>query len=205
MINASRTRNLACHECDLLQLEIELAPGSIARCRRCGAELFRNNPNALERALALTAGGALLFIISNVFPIMGLKVNGDVVQTTLLGAVVVLYRDGMWLVAALVAFTTILTPLLEIMAMLYLLLPLQLQSVTHERAAIFRALLQVRAWRMIEVFFIGVLVALVKLEHLAEIIPGTALWSFAVLMLLLTAASAAFDPRALWARFEAAR
>ncbi|HSB97587.1 MAG TPA: paraquat-inducible protein A [Spongiibacteraceae bacterium] len=205
MINAPHTHYLACHECDLLQLEIELTPGSIARCCRCGAVLFRNSPNALERALALTVGAALLFIISNAFPVMGLKVNGDVVQATLIGTVVVLYRDGMWLIAALVAFTTVLTPLLEIMAMLYLLLPLQLQRVTYEPSAIFRTLLQVRAWRMIEVFVIGVLVALVKLEHLAEIIPGIALWSFAALMLLLTAASAAFDPRALWARFEATR
>jgi paraquat-inducible protein A len=134
-----------------------------------------------------------------------LKVNGDVVQATLMGTVGMLYREGSWLVAALVAFTAILTPLLEIVAMLYLLLPLKLQRLTREPSAIFRGLLQIRAWRMVEVFVIGVLVALVKLEHMAEIVPGVALWSFGGLMLLLTAACAAFDQRALWARFEAAR
>lgn len=204
-MNAPHAHYLACHECDLLQLEIALAPGSMARCSRCGAELFRNRPDTLERALALTVAAALLFIISNAFPVLGLKVGGDVVQATLIGTVMVLYRDGSWIVAALVAFTTILTPLLEIMAMLYLLLPLKLQRITHEPSAIFRGLLQVRAWRMIEVFVIGVLVALVKLEHLAQIIPGVALYSFGGLMLLLTAASSAFDRRALWARLEAAR
>jgi paraquat-inducible protein A len=205
LINIPHTRYLACHECDLLQREIELAPGSIARCCRCSAELFRSNPNALEHALAFTVGAALLFIISNAFPVVGLKVNGDVIQATLIGTVVALYGEGMWLVAALVAFTTVLTPLLEIMAILYLLLPLQWQRVTHGPSIIFRALLQVREWRMVEVFVIGVLVAVVKLQHLAEVIPGVALWSFAALMLLLTAASVAFDSRALWARFEAAR
>lgn len=204
-MNAPHTHYLACHECDLLQLDIELLPGSIARCSRCGAELFRNSPDALERALALTVAAALLFVISNAFPVLGLKVNGDVVQATLIGTVMVLYNDGSWLVAALVAFTTILTPLLEILAMLYLLLPLKMQRLMREPSAIYRGLLQVRGWRMIEVFVIGVLVALVKLEHLAEIIPGVALWSFGALMLLLTAASTAFDRRALWARREAAR
>jgi paraquat-inducible protein A len=203
--NTSSARHIACHECDLLQLEVELAPSSVARCCRCGAELFRNRPDTLERSLALSVAAAFLFIISNAFPILGLKVSGDVVQATLIGTVGMLYREGSWLVAALVAFTAILTPLLEIVAMLYLLLPLKLQRLTHEPSAIFRGLLQIRAWRMVEVFVIGVLVALVKLEHMAEIVPGVALWSFGGLMLLLTAASAAFDPRALWARFEAAR
>ena len=52
---------------------------------------------------------------------------------------------------------------------------------------------------------LGVLVSLVKLAHLAGVVPGIALWSFAALMFVMTAVAAVFDPRDLWARVEAAR
>ena len=40
---------IACHECDLLQRETVLPGGGIARCTRCGAELYRNRPDSLNR------------------------------------------------------------------------------------------------------------------------------------------------------------
>jgi paraquat-inducible protein A len=56
---------------------------------------------------------------------------------------------------------------------------------------------------MVEVFMLGVLVSLVKLAHLAGIVPGIALWSFGALMLVMAAISAVFDPRALWQAAQA--
>jgi paraquat-inducible protein A len=52
---------------------------------------------------------------------------------------------------------------------------------------------------------LGTLVSLAKLSHLASVKPGIALWSFAVLMLLLAAGAVSFDARALWSRVEATR
>ena len=62
----------ACHECDLLQRETPLAPGGTARCPRCGAVLYRNQPDGLDRTLAYTLGAAALFVVANSFPIVGL-------------------------------------------------------------------------------------------------------------------------------------
>jgi paraquat-inducible protein A len=58
---------------------------------------------------------------------------------------------------------------------------------------------------MVEVMMLGVLVALVKLAHLAEIVLGAALWSLAALVVLLAAAAATFEPRELWAHRQAVR
>ena len=43
---------------------------------------------------------------------------------------------------------------------------------------------------MTEVLILGMLVALVKLAHIAGVVPGIALWAFGALMLLLAAISA---------------
>jgi hypothetical protein len=46
-------------------------------------------------------------------------------------------------------------------------------------------------------------VSLIKLGNLAVVVPGIALWSFGVLILLLTAIGASFDAREFWMRAEA--
>lgn len=177
--------------------------GGIARCQRCGGMLFRSHPDGLERALAFTLGALVLFAICNAFPIVGLEVNGDLIQATLLGTASLLYRDGMGIVAVLLLFTTFLAPLAHLLAMLYVLAPLRYGHPPPATALVIRTLTQIRHWGMIEVFVLGILVSLVKLADLAKIVPGIALWSFAALMILFTAACVAFDPRQVWARLEA--
>lgn len=53
---------------------------------------------------------------------------------------------------------------------------------------------------MIEVLMLGLLVALVKLQHIATVVPGVAIWAFGAVMVLLAAAAVTFNPRAIWAR-----
>jgi paraquat-inducible protein A len=48
-------------------------------------------------------------------------------------------------------------------------------------------------------------VSLVKLAGMANVEPGIALWSFGGLLLMIAAAVASFDARAIWARLELAR
>jgi paraquat-inducible protein A len=65
-----------------------------------------------------------------------------------------------------------------------------------------RLLRRIQPWSMMEVFLVGILVAVTKLVDMAEVIPGLALWAFALLILVLAGATASFDPEALWERLE---
>ena len=188
----------ACHECDLLQREPTLPPGGVARCPRCNAVLFRDIPDSVDRGLAFTLGAAFLFIISNVFPIVGLEAAGIRSVTSLYGAVEMIWKNDMEGVAALVFITTILIPAVQLSLMLYVLLPLKLGQVPQGLAPILRVLQSVRPWSMTQVFILGVLVALVKLVHLAHVVPGIALWTFGGLILLSTGAMASFNMHELW-------
>jgi len=194
----------ACHECDLLQHEVPLPEGGVAHCPRCGAELYRSHPESLERTLALTTGAILLFAIANAFPIVGIRMEGQVVQTTLFHTVQMLFDNDMKSLSALVFLTTMIMPALELFALTYLLLPLKLGSVPPHFALVFRMLHAVQPWAMIEVLMLGVLVSLVKLAGLANVVPGIALWSFGALMMMMAAIAATFSPRAVWERLAAA-
>ena len=198
MLNRSQPGVIACHECDLLQRDRTLTARGVVRCVRCQAELYRYHPAGLDRSLAFTLGALILFLIANLFDMVGLSAQGNVVQTTLFGTVLALHRNGMDSIAILVFLTTILMPAAQILAMCYLMLPLRLGRAPHFFAPVMRVLQSVKPWGMTEVFMLGVLVALTKLAHMASVIPGVALVAFVGLILLLTAASAAFDGRTLW-------
>ena len=93
---------IACHECDLLH-RIPVQQGSgVARCRRCNALLHRSVRNSLDRTLALTFAGVILFIVANSFPFLAFKLQGQETQTTLISGVQDLYDQGMWEIAILV-------------------------------------------------------------------------------------------------------
>ncbi|MCC8403227.1 paraquat-inducible protein A [Paraburkholderia sp. MMS20-SJTN17] len=194
---------IACPECDLLQREVHVPEGGALRCRRCHAQLYRDLPNGLDRALAFSLAAVVLFGVSNVYPIVGLSVNGTVVETTLLGAVNVLYNDGKWPIAGLVFATTVLMPILQTVSMLWLLVPLKFDRTPWGGPVIFRLCCLCQPWGMTEVLILGLLVALVKLSHIAAVVVGPALWSFGALMFVLAAAGAAFDTRILWLRVAA--
>ncbi|RZF30523.1 paraquat-inducible protein A [Paraburkholderia sp. UYCP14C] len=191
---------IACHECDLLQREVPVPEGGGLRCRRCRAQLCREIPNSLERALAFSIAAAVLFAVSNLYPIVGLSVNGTVVETTLLGAVSALYADGKWPIAGLVFATTVLMPILQTASMLWLLIPLKFDRLPWGGPLMFRLCHLCQPWGMTEVLILGLLVALVKLSAIAGVVVGPALWSFGTLMFVLAAAGAAFDSRNLWSR-----
>lgn len=194
---------IACHECDLLQREVPLPPRGVARCTRCGATLYRNVPNSIDRTLAYTLAATVVFVLANAFPIVGLDAQGNHTSTTLFGTVRTLHAQDMDSVAALVFFTTMLMPSLQLGAMLYILLPLKLGRVPRFLPTMFRMVEIARAWGMVEVFLLGTLVSLAKLAHLASLVPDIALWSFAALMVLLAASASSFDERSFWERVKA--
>jgi paraquat-inducible protein A len=55
---------------------------------------------------------------------------------------------------------------------------------------------------MMEVFMVGILVAVVKLSKMASIIPGMALYAFMILIFVLAASAASLDPHIVWDRLE---
>lgn len=196
---------VACHECDLLQQEVDVPPGGSARCVRCEAVLYRNPRNSLERALAFAVAAAVFFVVANAFPLVGLRVSGELIETSLFGAAAALRAGGMPVLGTVVFITTVVAPLIELVAMLGLLVPLYFDRLPRGGTSVFRTLRAVQPWRMPEVMLIGVFVALVKLAHLAEVIPGIALFSLGAFMFLLAACIATFDPRVLWAKVDASR
>ena len=113
---------IACPHCDLLQRLPALAPGASARCPRCDKELWRRREDSLNRTLALALAAAVLYVIANSVPMLGLSAVGHQASTTVIGGAQQLWHDGREIVAVLVLFTAVVAPALQIGFMLAIVL-----------------------------------------------------------------------------------
>jgi len=196
---------IACHDCDLLLRPQRLAPGESARCPRCGAVLARGKRDALDRTLALTLAALFCFALANLYPFMTFSLEGRMQENTLMSGVISLARDGLLPLAALIFAASIGVPLLKVLGLLYVLLPIKLGRRPWNLGLSYRVLEFLQPWGMLEVYMLGVLVAITKLSGMATIEMGTAFYAFVALIVLTTAASSSMDPRVVWERLEPAR
>lgn len=200
--DATPSNLVVCPDCDLLQQRVALPAGGRAYCCRCHASLYRDTLVRLDVQLALALTGVLVFFIANAFPIVSMEAQGARSVTTLFGTVLALWRQEMQPVALLVFLTAILVPALELASLCYILLPLSRRRAPPGFEPLLHLLARIHPWGMAEVFLMGVLVALVKLAHLAQVEPGVGLWSFSILILLLALNASFFDSQGLWRIYQ---
>jgi len=193
---------VACPNCDLLQKLPDLVPGQSARCPRCDSELWRKREDSLNRSLALTLAAAVLFVITNTMPMLGLSAMGHQSFTTVFGGAELLWQHGMPVVSLLVFLSVIVAPALQIIFLLLVLLGAQCELPPAWVGTLLRHLPSTRLWSMLEVMLLGVLVALTKIAEYATVIPGHAIFTVGGLVILFAAIQSIFDPREVWQRVE---
>ncbi len=196
---------IVCHACDLVLRRDVTDTHPRVRCARCHAELYRTNSASIDAALALAVTAAALLVLSNLYPLVALQLNGATRQTTLLGAALGLYQQGYGAIGALVLLTTLLIPLFQIGSLLYVLVPLRMRRRAARQNELFRTLTRLRPWAMPEVFMLGALVALVKLSALAQVVPGISLFCYGALMLALAALTSITPTEQFWRWVEGSR
>jgi len=196
------TQQLVCPDCDALLAMPELREGEKAICPRCVSPLLSNPRNSLHRTAALAFASAILFVVSNCFPFMTLESGFRRSEMVLWQSASGLAEQGYPYLAGAVSVFILVAPALLIGGLLYLLVPLLWSRRLPGAAFLCRWVLAARRWNMMEIFLLGALVSLLKLDKLATLTLGASFWSFIALIICLTAALASIHPRELWARLE---
>ncbi len=193
---------IICEKCDTLHRKIPLSNRQTAYCTRCHSPLYKNHPHLIAYTLSVALTTLIFFVMANLFPIVTVDIKGMVSSITLPSVILSLFQQHFFLVGLLVSFVIFLFPL-SILLSLITALTLML---TRRGADAVRALLlyisHVNRWNMMEIFFISVLVALIKLIGYGEIYFGVSFWA-----LLLFVASDLFltkdlHIRSLWERWQ---
>ena len=193
---------VACHECDLLHRIHALRYGERAKCSRCGAALYAKKRDSFEHTIILALTSLILFTLANAFPFMTFELNGRVQESLLSTGVWEFFGRDMWTLGILVLCASILFPAMKILGLLYVLVPLEFNHRPWHAALVFRMVEQCQTWAMMDVYLLGVIVAVVKLADLAILVPGIAIYSFVALIIALAAADSALDKHAVWEKME---
>ena len=201
-IMASFPSNVICQACGQVHSYRPLTVRQVATCSRCNTVLYRNRPHMMESVLALTLAGLLLFMISNFWPLLGLRTQGIEQELHLLGASVAFWDQGYPIVAFLLVLNLVIFPLFELLSLLVITLTIRYRWRPQVAGFLFHWLRELRPWGMLEVFMLSILVSVVKLGDVATLIVDAAFWAFAGLIVVMAAATATLEPSTVWRELE---
>lgn len=189
---------LVCHDCGTLQTVVPLRKDLGMECGNCGNTLPIGYGHWLDKATALAVTAVILFISANVFTFLTLRLAGTEQGITIISGFAALIAREQWILASLVLITIFLLPLFEALALLYLLVPYRLKRRLPGQITIFRWLVRLQQWIMLDVFLLGVLVTTVKLGDSASVEIGPGLPLFFALVCVLQSAYWVMNKRNLW-------
>lgn len=152
--------------------------------------------------MALTFTAAIVFIVANAAPIMGLSAVGRHASTTILGGAYEMWVTGEKITATVVAFCVVFAPGLYLLLMLAVLISVRRPPAPYWIGEMLRWGLHMQPWSMYEVMLLGVLVALIKIAELATVEVGVGMYALGALVVLFPAIMVSFDPREVWKRVE---
>jgi len=182
----------------LLMRKPKLAHGEKALCPRCGYELYAYRHNVVHRSLALVIAALLLYVPANFLPIMQLNLLGQSSQDTVWSGVLGLFNSGMQGVAVIVFLCSMGIPLLKLLCQLTVLLSIHFDVGRSYGLLLYRIYHHLRDWGMLEVYLMGVLVAIVKLADMAAMTIGIGLACFVALLLVQVWLEVVMSPHQIW-------
>jgi len=188
----------ACRHCGQVNSYQTIKNGDEACCSRCLSVLYRQRKAMLEVCLALIVTSLLLFVMANALPLIGLRAQGLTQELTIWKATTAFWAQDYYWLSALLALNLIIFPLFELLGLLWVLLTIRLHWKTHFAIQIFRWLSELKPWGMLEVFMLGLLVAVVKLGDIAVLVIGPSFWAFVFLVVTMAAATANLDNFTIW-------
>jgi paraquat-inducible protein A len=188
---------VACHDCALVQTLPPLGLHSLARCYRCEAVLDRREPPD-STPLALALAGLLCGLVANAFPIIEVNLAGRHRDNLLVSGPRTLISHDMPVLGLLVAFFSIVFPLLWLAAVAYVLFRVRAGTRARELGPLFLLAERLRPWAMTEVYVIGGYVAFTRLEELGRVSIGIGGWAVAATALLTFLVDQVLDRRHVW-------
>jgi paraquat-inducible protein A len=169
-------------------------------CRRCGEKLEIRRHASIETTWSLLIAAAICYVPANLLPVLDTTTPAGSDGDTILGGVIFLYTSGSWPLALVVLIASVMIPLGKLISLAYLLISVQRGSRkgNRERTRLYRIVVFIGRWSMLDVFVDTFTVALVQLSPLMSVAPGAGVVFFAAVVVLTMLAAESFDPRLIW-------
>jgi len=174
---------IICHKCFTLHEEVDIADGSKACCGECGYILYRYDSKLIDHGLALSLTGLIFFIMANFFPVLKIDILGSEQFITIPKTIFSLFENQFYIVGFLCLFLIFIFPLMIFLINIIIFSMLKLERGTKLTKELLIILSHIIPWSMADIFFISILVALVKLISFGQIHIGISFWALMIFVL----------------------
>jgi len=172
----------------------------IAICPRCGSEVHPRIPNSIQQTWAMVVASIIFYIPANLLPMMHVETFAGTESDTIMSGVIYFVESGSYLIAFVIFVASIIVPTIKLLILVYLLISAQRQSCLNQkrRRKLYQLTEIVGRWSMVDVYVVGVMVALVHFGALTQIKAGMGANFFLLVVIVTMWAAMRFDPRLIW-------
>jgi len=175
---------IICQQCFTLQQEHSIKDGSSAYCAACNGLLYRYDSKLIDKALAWSITGLIFFVVANAFPLLMIDILGTEQFITLPKTILALFDNGFYLVGFLCLFLIFIFPLMIFLINIVLFSLLKFRKGEQVTKELLILLSHITPWSMADIFFISLLVALVKLIAFGQIHIGISFWALMAFVMI---------------------
>ena len=185
MIKDTELSNLIiCKKCHTLHRTIPLHAGGKALCTKCNTPIYSRDNNMLDKTLALVITAFISLLIAFQFTIITININGLEQSLTLSSIFTVIVEHEQYIIGIMLFFLIVIFPFTIITSLFFLLIYMKLKKAGYLVKRLLILLAHLHHWSMIDIFFISLLVAMVKLFDYADIELGVSFIAFIFTLIL---------------------
>jgi len=200
--NQELNQFIICKKCDTLHSKIPLHQGAKALCSKCDTLIYQRDDNMMDKVLALVVTTLISLVIAFQFTIISININGLEQSLSLLSLFSVLIEHEQYVVGIMFLFLIVLFPLMMLSSMFFILILMRNEKHGYLVKRLLILLSYVKHWSMIDIFFISLLVAMVKLFDYASIELGISFMAFVMTLILEVIIARKISFYELWQEHE---
>lgn len=192
---------MACRHCDCLVHKDKSVSNPV--CPHCGMGLAYEKHCSVRNVLIFSGAALLLYLPVMTKPIISMSIKDQTQQMSLVEGVAYLFSSEMPVIATLTLSFCIIAPLLRTYFAFLCSLLIKVGMAKKVAGLALRFYFLAAKWDMLDIFWIALLVSLVKLGDLADVTIEFGMFYLSFYVCMAFATKLALDPRSYWSDIEA--
>jgi paraquat-inducible protein A len=164
-----------CPKCNTPNLRKKLNKNEIAVCSKCGKPLYKNIEGIQYLLFSFSFSAFLFFLIANLYPIIEIDIMGYKGSFSILETIFYLYSKGYVFLSLFTFFTVFFFPLILIIVSFIFSFFLIIKIKSKQ---LLIAIGVLKDFIYIDIFFVGILVSLVKVINYGDIILNIGFFAY---------------------------
>ena len=185
-----------CQECGY----VFKANDDIDLCPRCKSKVAYRRKNCISKSLALLLSALILYLPSNLYPVMYTEFIGSNTGSNIIEGVIEMWQMNSYFVSFVILLASIFIPAFKIISMLFILYATKYSKIVVNKrvSRLYRFVLFIGRWSLIDVYVVIIMSSIVKIGNILNIEPGFAIICFCSVVIITVFSAESFDERLIW-------